>query len=322
MNYAIRHVTRFHYTAPITESVMEVYMQPRSGDDQRLLSFELTLNPNTIINPYTDYLGNGVNSFDIPRPHNRLIITAESIVEVRLPDEIPHALTPDDWQRLDHEIDQHDYWDMLIPSRFVIDSPLVKALAMELQVTRRDDPLTVLRQLNTAIYNAFGYAPQTTQADSPIDEALASRRGVCQDFAHIMLTLIRLYLKIPGRYVSGYLYTGEGDDDRSAEDATHAWVEALLPGLGWIGFDPTNNLVVSDRHIRVAIGRDYADVPPTRGVFKGEAETQLSVGVQVKVTDDIPFDQDLLPDMIDMADDEFEQQQLLESQLQQQQQQQ
>ncbi len=322
MNYAIRHMTRFQYSAPITGSVMDVYMQPRGGDNQRVLSFELTLNPTTPINGYTDFMGNGVNSFDIPRPHNRLIIKAESIVEVRPSAPLPAALTMDDWERLDEEAEEGDFWDMLMPSHFVHDTPLVQTLVDELQVDRRHDPLTALRKLNSAIYDAFGYAPQTTEADSQIDEALESRRGVCQDFAHIMLTVLRFYLKIPGRYVSGYLYTGANDDDRSAEDATHAWVEAFLPGLGWVGFDPTNNLIVSDRHICVAIGRDYYDVPPTRGVYKGEAKTELSVGVQVKITDDVPFDQNLLPDVPEIPYDTYYQQQLMEEQQQQQQQQQ
>ena len=109
-------------------------------------------------------------------------------------------------------------------------------------------------------------------------EALSLRKGVCQDFAHIMITLIR-HLNIPCRYVSGYLYRGEG---RFTGEATHAWVEALLPGLGWVGFDPTNNLIASDRHIRVAIGRDYGDVPPTRGVYKGQGKETLAVNVSVR----------------------------------------
>ncbi len=139
--------------------------------------------------------------------------------------------------------------------------------------------------LNTAVYRAFAYTPQHTKVDSPIDHALKSRKGVCQDFAHIMIALGR-NLGIPCRYVSGYLHHRTEDQDRSAEDATHAWVEALLPGLGWVGFDPTNDLVVTNRHIRTAVGRDYSEVPPTRGVFKGEAstETELKVGVQVAPT--------------------------------------
>jgi transglutaminase-like putative cysteine protease len=123
--------------------------------------------------------------------------------------------------------------------------------------------------------------------DSPIDDALESRQGVCQDFAHIMIGLARR-IGIPCRYVSGYLFHKAGDKTRSAEGATHAWVEALLPGLGWVGLDPTNNVIASDRHVRTAVGRDYADVPPTRGTFKGSADSQLLVAVRVAPSDAPP----------------------------------
>jgi transglutaminase-like putative cysteine protease len=160
-------------------------------------------------------------------------------------------------------------------------------LADELSVARRDDPLAFLRELNESIYTWFDYVPKATHVDSPIDQAIETRRGVCQDFAHIMTTLVR-HVKIPCRYVSGYLYPHALHPDRSSEGATHAWVEALLPGLGWVGFDPTNNLLAGERHIRTAIGRDYADVPPTRGVFKGKASSELKVSVRVAPSDAPP----------------------------------
>ncbi len=142
----------------------------------------------------------------------------------------------------------------------------------------------MLRELNSGIFSAFDYRPQSTQVDSPIDHALEERQGVCQDFAHIMLALVRP-LGIPSRYVSGYLFHGEDNHDRSDAGASHAWIEAWLPGLGWVGFDPTNNLIAVERHVKAAIGRDYADVPPTRGVFKGRATSELSVAVQVALND-------------------------------------
>jgi transglutaminase-like putative cysteine protease len=130
----------------------------------------------------------------------------------------------------------------------------------------------------------------STKVDSPIEDALRARQGVCQDFAHILITLVRR-LAIPCRYVSGYMFhrdDTEAKNDRSLEGASHAWVEALVPGWGWVAFDPTNNLIGSDRHIRVAVGRDYADVPPTRGVYKGEAQSELSVAVTVSPADMTP----------------------------------
>ena len=145
------------------------------------------------------------------------------------------------------------------------------------------DPLTALKTLNAAIFDAFEYESGVTQVHSPIDHALELRRGVCQDFAHIMIAIARKW-GIPARYVSGYLYHRPRSRDRSNADATHAWVEAHLPSLGWVGFDPTNNILTGEQHIRAAIGRDYADVPPTRGTFKGVAQSELAIAVSVEPT--------------------------------------
>jgi transglutaminase-like putative cysteine protease len=285
MYYSIRHNTRFRYSAPISQSVMEVRMQPRTEGMQTCLKFQLMVTPTTNVQSYQDYLGNTIHHFDIPGQHRQLNLAVESLVELRSMPALPEQLSQDAWKEVD-ALAQTDY-DMVLPSYFARPTPLLEALRGELNMVRRGDPLSLLRELNTAIYNGFTYKPQSTGVDSPIDEALESRAGVCQDYSHVMIALVR-GLGIPCRYVSGYLYhRKQGTEiDRSAEDATHAWVEALLPEIGWVGFDPTNNLICSERHIRVAVGRDYADVPPTKGTFKGMAETELSVGVRVALEDD------------------------------------
>jgi len=135
--------------------------------------------------------------------------------------------------------------------------------------------------LNSAIYGAFAYEAGVTRADSPIDDVLAARKGVCQDFAHVMIAICREW-GVPARYVSGYLFTDRKAGDRSDPDATHAWVEVFLPSLRWIGLDPTNNIVAGERHVACAVGRDYSDAPPSRGLYKGEAESELAVGVTVR----------------------------------------
>ena len=156
-------------------------------------------------------------------------------------------------------------------------------------------PFVLLKELNAQLYEYFDYAPNTTTVNSPIDDALRAERGVCQDFAHIMIALVRS-LKIPCRYVSGYLFHADKAKDRSPAGATHAWVEAYLGELGWVAFDPTNYLLGCERHIRVAVGRDYADVPPTRGVHRGEAESELRVSVLVTEVD-APAPEELPPAM-------------------------
>ncbi|HEY6407860.1 MAG TPA: transglutaminase family protein [Ktedonobacteraceae bacterium] len=291
MYYTIRHTTRFRYSAPINESIMEVRIQPRSEGNQYCLDFQLHTSPRARIMNYRGEFGNRVHHFDIPNSHHQLTITAHALVDVTAPSPLPAALTAQAWDELDTLTASGDFWDTLMPSHFAAPTELLSTLAHELNMQRRDDPLTVLRELNSAIYKTFAYSPKTTRVDSPIDEALSLRKGVCQDFAHIMITLTR-QLQIPCRYVSGYLYRGEG---RSPGEATHAWVEAYLPDLGWVGFDPTNNTVTDDRHVRIAIGRDYADVPPTRGVFRGKAESELTVTVriapsQMTVTDELPLE--------------------------------
>ncbi|HEY0796138.1 MAG TPA: transglutaminase family protein [Acidisarcina sp.] len=293
MFYSIRHLTKFQYAEPVSEIVMETRMHPRSDSNQRCLTFSLSVSPRCRVFSYRDHLGNNIHHFDIPGKHSQLVIVAESLVEQAPLPLIPFFLAPDAWKELDHLVSEGDYWEMLLPSEFATQSPALLELASQLEVTRRDDPLMLLHELNTRIYEWFEYVPKSTRADSPIDEALVARKGVCQDFAHIMISLVR-GLGIPCRYVSGYMYRRSQDHDRSTPDATHAWIEALLPHLGWVGFDPTNCLVAGDRHIRAALGRDYADVPPTKGVYRGVTESELYVAVRVNGSEQVPaLDQDM-----------------------------
>jgi transglutaminase-like putative cysteine protease len=287
MFYSIRHLTQFRYDAPVSESLMEVRMHPRTEGSQRCLSFQLSVDPRAQMNSYRDYLGNTVHHFDVPGMHTKLRIVAEALVEVQDSPDVPECLDAQAWPQLDALVSSGDYWEMLMPSQFARPSAELSGLIEDLKVERRGDPLTFLRELNEAIFNWFEYVPKATRVDSPIDHAIAARKGVCQDFAHVMTALLR-HVKIPCRYVSGYLYPRAQQPDRSSEGASHAWVEALLPGLGWMGFDPTNNLMACDRHIRTAIGRDYADVPPTRGIFKGKVASELTVSVRVALSDAPP----------------------------------
>jgi len=294
MFYSIRHLTKFLYSNPVSESMMETRMHPRSDQNQRCLTFHLSVSPRCRVFSYRDHLANQVHHFDIPGQHGQLVIVAESLVEVQPAPLIPAFLAPDAWDELDSMIEQGDYWEMLLPSEFSVSTPSLDSLAEELDVRRRDDPLMVLHQINEQMFNHFEYVPKSTKVDSPIDLALLTHAGVCQDFAHIMITLVRSKLRIPCRYVSGYLFHGQSDHDRSVNSATHAWVEALVPQLGWVGFDPTNWLVAGDRHIRTAIGRDYSDVPPTHGIFRGRANSELTVAVRVTPSQGTPpLDQEL-----------------------------
>ena len=200
---------------------------------------------------------------------------------------VPERLPDSAWDELDEARRAPDErWHSLQFSQFARETPLLRIELAEELAWQRDarsadaDEAAQLR----AVSRRSRTRRVETRVDSPIDDALKARAGVCQDLAHIMIALARR-IGIPCRYVSGYLSPSAESQDRSAEGATHAWAEAYLPTLGWVGFDPTNDVLAAERHVRVAVGRDYADVPPTRGVFRGEAGSELAVLVTVSLAD-------------------------------------
>src|SRR5271156_2469302 len=207
---------------------MEVRLQPRSDGAQHLLTFQLDVSPAANIMQYRDFMGNTVHHFDIAGNHTQVKVTAESSVEVR---SAPPPLAADagNWDDLDRAVAappaNEDYWEMLLPSQFAKPSDHLQTLARQLRCERRDTPLQLLTELNQSIYDSFDYVKNSTKVDSPIDDALQSRQGVCQDFAHIMIALVRP-LQIPCRYVSGYMFHRDDaneTNDRSLEGASHAW---------------------------------------------------------------------------------------------------
>lgn len=279
----IRHITQYKYTIPVRESVMEVWMQPQKSIRQRLISFDLDLDPPSQLFSYADSFGNAVHHFDVPQPHDQLTITARAAVESQAPPRLPKDLDMGEWDRLRSDFLQGENFDFLHPHGFARETASLRKYEIDHAVgdLRLLDPLKALLALNETIYDSFAYETGVTRADSPIDHVLKSRKGVCQDFAHVMIAICRSW-GIPARYVSGYLFTDRKHGDRSDPDATHAWVEVFLPSLRWFGLDPTNNTIVGERHITCAVGRDYSDVPPSRGVYKGGTESALDVGVSVR----------------------------------------
>jgi len=303
MFYAIRHFTRYRYSHLVWQSMMEVRMHPRSEGNQRCFVFQLSVNPRARIFGYTDSYGNLVHHFDLPSRHGQLTIVSDALVNIDAQPAVPEVMEYEAWGALEELVEKNDYWDMLMPSHFARSSPELEDLAREIGVAERSgrSPLAFLRDITSGIHGCFSYVKKSTAVNSPIEDALRSRQGVCQDFAHIMIALVR-NARIPCRYVSGYLYHSSENEHPSPDGATHAWVEALLPGLGWVGFDPTTNRLAGEPHIRTAIGRDYADVPPTMGVMKGKADTQLQVRVRVT-----PSKAVLPPDEEFAADEEWSQ---------------
>jgi transglutaminase-like putative cysteine protease len=303
MFYAIRHFTRYRYSRSVWQSMMEVRMHPRSEGNQRCFIFQLSVNPRARIFSYTDSRGNLVHHFDLPSRHRQLTIISDSLVNIDTQQMVPETMDFAAWNQLQQTVEQEDYWDMLLPSYFARPSPELDELAAEIGVTQKDgrSPLALVKDIAAGVYRSFTYVKKSTAVNSPIEHALRSRQGVCQDFAHVMITLVRK-AQIPCRYVSGYLYHASEIAGHPADGATHAWVEALLPNVGWIGFDPTINQMVGEQHIRTAVGRDYADVPPTMGTMKGKAQTELQVRVRVT-----PSEAVLPPDEEFASDEEWSQ---------------
>ena len=300
MFYSILHHTRLEYSAPVSENLVECRMMPRSEGAQRCLAFELQTDPRSNVLHYPDHQGNTVHHFDIPRRHEHLLVTARAIVEVV--DEFPTITTPGSelWDEIGHLTSQGgDYWEDLMPSKFVQTTPALLALAKELNVVRRADPYTVLGEINAALRKKLTHVETPAVPGTPsLDEALAAKKATSQDFSHLLIGLAR-HLGIPARYVSGYYFWSAEGHKLADRAATHAWVEACLPGWGWIGFDPTHGTLPTTRHIRVATGRDSADVPSTRGVFQGQAERKIETKVTVKELQEGPKHVFSLPVQLD-----------------------
>lgn len=282
MRHHILHDTVYTYDAPVHESVMEVRLCPLNNERQRCEHFQLQITPKTAIHTYVDAARNSIHHFQIPGELTKLHVRAESTVDVLPIPPLPDALLRGDWD-VYPALRQSALLDYQIHSTYVRSSPLLHAYMAEHGIDTSLDPLSCIRRLNTILYETIRYTPESTTIDTTIDEVLGQRKGVCQDISHLMIAICR-QLGIPTRYVSGYLYHRLHDHDRSQTDATHAWVDVWLPGHGWVGIDPTNNIAATERHIVVATGRDYADVSPTRGVYRGIANERL--GVSVRINDD------------------------------------
>jgi transglutaminase-like putative cysteine protease len=278
MRLQVYHRTHYAYAAPARESFNEARLQPTTADGQVCDTFELKVSPTAKVKHYMDFQLNCVHLFEIADAHQELNIEATSVVSTSssrvLPAEL--ATTPLTGMGVCARLDRcHDHLQL---SKFV--DPSVAAWKLGLDVTADvADAWHAAQAVMHHIHEEFDYTPAATNVNTHMDEVLRTRRGVCQDFAHVMLGVCRA-LKIPARYVSGYLYNGPADQLRGAQ-ASHAWVEVFLPELGWRGLDPTNDCQPDERYVRLAVGRDYADVSPLRGTYRGTSQRKMTVDVLV-----------------------------------------
>jgi transglutaminase-like putative cysteine protease len=272
----IVHMTRYRYAGPIAETVMEVRLQPMDGNGQRCTDFELNISSGIKPRTYRDGYGNNVHYFNLVRPHTRLSITSRSLVET--------GLEPDGGPGEDLV---HDFLRFRPP---VKDVPGVRELAERHPISDPDSGPAVeaaLDQLTMTISREFAYDRAVTNVYSAVDDVLELKAGVCQDFAHLFIAVARA-MGVPARYVSGYIHEQRRTAGRArgapsnTVSASHAWAEAWVPGRGFVGYDATHPVRASEHHVRLAVGRDYTDAAPTRGIYVGSATGTMDVSVRTR----------------------------------------
>jgi len=279
LNVLIEHETRYVYAAEVAESYTVLHIQPQSDTRQFCTRFELFVTPRARPRTYFDRFGNAVQHFAILPKHRFLSIRARSQVVT-----MPHTVVfPLEATRASLESDSAsaEMWDYLAESQYAKMVPEVDEFSAEIGAPG-DEIGPWVQSVSRAIYEGFSYEKNATSVRSTVVDSLRSRTGVCQDFAHVMIAVLRR-ANIPARYVSGYIIRGSEGDPVLGADASHAWCEAYLPPYGWMGFDPTNNLLIDEHYVRVAVGRDYGDVSPVRGVYKGPNSSDMSVNVAMEV---------------------------------------
>ena len=290
--YHITHETHYRYAAPVSLSQQQLHLQPRIMSYQRCLQQQLTIQPEpSDRSTISDSFGNPCTLLAFNYPHDQLLVTAQMEIEVSVRDLQAHFHDSPPWEQVIEACRYHSQQQLApalmaaLPFRF--ESPFVHLkhdFADYASVCfSADRPLLLAVQaLMTKIFDEFTFDPHATHIGTPLAEVLANKRGVCQDFAHLMLACLRS-MGLPARYVSGYLLTNppEGQARLIGADASHAWIAVYCPVLGWVDFDPTNNVIPSTEHITLAWGRDFSDVSPLRGVILGGGQHELDVRVTV-----------------------------------------
>jgi transglutaminase-like putative cysteine protease len=287
MIYRVQHTTTYAYTEVVSICHNELHLRPRHSVLQTCSAYGLVVRPHPAVSTqYTDYFGNHVTFLALQEPHRSLTVMARSTVQVH-PRQLPSPVETPAWDTVRDCLQQERTPAELEAYQYVFDSPyVVRGAALRRYATASFPAgrplLAAVLDLTRRIHTDFTYDPKATSVSTPLDEVLHNRHGVCQDFAQVQIGCLRA-LGLAARYVSGYLVTQPppGQPRLVGADASHAWVSVYCPGFGWIDIDPTNNVLPSDYHITVALGRDYSDVSPIKGVFLGGGQHTVKVAVDV-----------------------------------------
>lgn len=289
MRFRVKHITRYKYAERVTRCYNLANVIPRNTSRQRCLSNQITLSPlSSITNKRTDYFGNKTYHFEIQTPHTELIISAQSDIEINATLHESNLDLGISYQDALEYLRNDKQKDAFNAREFILSSPMIACNEALAEYARPSFDLnrslkSCVRNLTTRIFEEFAYDPQFSTIATPLTEVLKHKKGVCQDFAHLQVGCLRS-MGIPAKYVSGYIETlpKAGEQKLIGADATHAWLAAFCPEEGWVEFDPTNDTLAGSQHIVTALGRDYYDVTPVRGVIFGGGESPiLSVSVDV-----------------------------------------
>lgn len=290
--FQIHHITKYDYDFPVRESYNQIRIFPIASEWQQTLNHQLTLNSdNANIIYHTDYFGNTVGTFSILEAHQSLVIDSRLTVRTQrrqfehLTEGGGFVTTMQDWENIANAKTRDLHLLDFSKPEVVGSQSIIQAMLEEIKAKSVTPSEAVERSLGY-IFKNFQYIKGITTVESTIDEILAHKSGVCQDFAHILLQILRT-MGIPARYISGYICPNK--NGMRGEGATHAWVEVWLPRVGWLGIDPTNNVWVTDTHVRLAIGRNFNDCTPMKGMFKGVSNQYLDVYVSIGYEDGHTF---------------------------------
>lgn len=289
MRFRVRHVTRYRYASRVSHCYNLAYVVPRDTDRQQCLKNRVSVSPRpAITHKRADYFGNKAYHFEIQTPHTELSITADSEVQLTSNGREMDLDLGIAYGQVKPYLRKHNSRRVIEAREFLLNSPMVETTAALADYARPSFDAnrslkSCVRDLNTRIFSEFTYDPAFSTIATPLEDVLAHRRGVCQDFAHLQVGCLRA-MGIPAKYVSGYIETlpKPGEEKLVGADATHAWVAYFCPDEGWVEFDPTNNTMAGTQHIVTAFGRDYVDVTPVKGVIFGGGEAPvLDVSVDV-----------------------------------------